>query len=102
MSFVFYFFRAVLLLLTACCFSTNTRAADVDSDSFAKVSQVFIKNCVSCHSEAGKIRGGLDLTTAEKVLAGGSSGAINRKPDDPDGPTGSHAAHAAERSIAAG
>ena len=74
MSLVHYFLRVVLLLLTAFCFSTDTCAADVETDSFAKVRQVFVKNCVSCHSEAAKIRGGLDLTTAEKVLAGGSSG----------------------------
>ena len=74
MRLVHYFLRVVLLLLTAFCFSTDTCAADVETDSFAKVRQVFVKNCVSCHSEAAKIRGGLDLTTAEKVLAGGSSG----------------------------
>jgi mono/diheme cytochrome c family protein len=85
MRLVHYFLRVVLLLLTAFCFSTDTRAADVESDSFAKVRQVFLKNCVSCHSQAGKIRGGLDLTSAEKVLAGGSSGGfdpVEAKPGD--------------------
>lgn len=83
MRLVPYFFRFVLLLLTACCFSTDTRAADVESDSFAKVRQVFIKNCVSCHSQAGKIRGGLDLTTAEKSLRADLPGRLWYRGDQP-------------------
>jgi len=45
-------------------------------ESFSKASQVLSKHCFSCHSTTEKIRGGLDLSSMDKILKGGSSGQV--------------------------
>ncbi|MFM7109845.1 MAG: c-type cytochrome domain-containing protein, partial [Planctomycetota bacterium] len=50
-----------------------------------KVRPLLASKCLSCHSaKAGKVKGGLDLSTAEGLAKGGASGpAVNAR--DPDG-----------------
>jgi mono/diheme cytochrome c family protein len=49
----------------------------------AQIAPIFERHCVSCHS-GGEPKGGLDLTTRPKALAGGESGDLLAlgKPDD--------------------
>lgn len=66
----------LLLLIISVTFVSSSHAGVQLPDSFSNVSQVLSKNCVSCHSSAGKIRGGLDLSSKDKILEGGSSGQV--------------------------
>ncbi len=72
---------AVLGQLVLCVVATVEAAA---AETFAKrVAPIFESHCVSCHSGEHP-KGGLDLTTGAKALAGGESGPllVAGKPDE--------------------
>ncbi|NBY01308.1 MAG: DUF1549 domain-containing protein [Planctomycetes bacterium] len=73
---LFKFFLLIISFVTSHFFVIRAHASTQLSDSFSKASQVLLKNCVSCHSSAGKIRGGLDLSSIEKILEGGITGQV--------------------------
>jgi len=48
------------------------------------IQPIFMNRCAACHAPPGRLRGGLDLSTAELTLKGGLSGPEIIVPGDPD------------------
>jgi hypothetical protein len=71
-----YYYSLVLLSGTAYSFISASYAGEQLPESYSKARQVLSRNCFSCHSPDEKIRGGLDLSTKEKILKGGASGQV--------------------------
>src|SRR4051794_6259959 len=64
--------RVLLGLLLSLLLSAPARPADLFRD---RVAPILARSCVGCH-DAGKKRGGLDLSTRATALVGGDSGAV--------------------------
>src|SRR5438445_3759209 len=63
-----------LFLCALCVFVLNARAQEkADQPSFAKVYEIFAKNCASCHNPKD-LKGELSLETHETLLKGGETG----------------------------
>src|ERR1700731_2874811 len=72
---------AFLALLVSCAGFTDRQARAAEPAGFLeRVAPVLRQRCVSCHNSK-KSRGGLDLTTRERLLKGGNTGPAIRPGD---------------------
>ena len=73
------------VVLAALCIAPVTRAADGPVSFIKDVAPVLKENCFACH-DAKKKSGKFDMTTFEKLLAGGANGdvVVPGKPSESD------------------
>ena len=73
----------IFKFLSLCCLAANLASATPEKPNFQDdIIPVFEQSCNSCHNP-DKAKGGLDLTSMNGILAGGSSGDA-ALPGDPD------------------
>lgn len=79
--------------------ATTTQSAapggeQTSAKGYAVVQQVFNENCIMCHGNKGRPRGGINLSSYASVMKGGEDGPIV-KPGDPAKSVLSQALHGA-------